>query len=97
MEGDTNNSVGMSFAQHINFIFVPFRIVPTPFNSGNQKHIFKSNYLFEISECTRTPKYFDFKIVYGCVKEAENPDCPLLAGFCHCILSLIRYLAHVLL
>lgn len=45
----------------------------------------------------QNPKYFDFKIVYGCLKEAENPDYPLWAGFCSCILSLIRRLAPMLL
>lgn len=45
----------------------------------------------------QNPKYFDFKIVYGCVKEAENPDCPLWAGFCSLILSLIKCLPPVLL
>lgn len=43
------------------------------------------------------PSILDFKIVYGCLKEPENPDCPLWAGFCSCILSLIRRLAPMLL
>lgn len=33
----------------------------------------------------QNPKYFDVKAVFGCLKEAENHDCSLWAGFCSCI------------
>lgn len=57
----------------------------------------KCKYFFGKSECTRTPNTLILKQLYGCLKEAENHDCSLWAGFCSCILSSIRHLAPLVL
>lgn len=45
----------------------------------------------------QNPKYFDFKAAYDYLKEAENHDCSLRAGFCSCILASIRRSAPLML